>query len=229
MPKAILLDAVGTLIHPREPVGETYARIARSYGINREATALDQQFAAVFPALPKVVYSAHEPAQWEFAEKEWWCALVRAVLNEEFADFDLFFEEVWQYYDTAQAWRLYPEVSEILGQWKKQEVQLAVVSNFDKRLIHVLEGLNLDHFFSAIIHSSLAGAAKPEAKIFTLCLDLLGVKSYEVLHVGDSWQDDVVGALGAGLPVAWVKREGAQPDHLPLGVRCVTELAGIRL
>lgn len=229
MPKAILLDAVGTLIHPVEPVGETYARIARSYGIEQDATALDQQFAAVFPSLPKVAYRAHAPTQWEFAEKEWWRALVRTVFNEKFADFDPFFEEVWQYYDTPQAWSVYPEVSEVLEQWKKQEVQLAVVSNFDKRLIHVLEGLKLDHFFNVIIHSSLAGAAKPDAKIFTTCLNRLGMKAHEVLHVGDSWQDDVVGALSAGLSVAWVKREGARPDQLPLGVRYVTELAGIRL
>jgi putative hydrolase of the HAD superfamily len=229
MPKAILLDAVGTLIHPREPVGETYSRIARSYGIERDATTLDQQFAAVFPCLPKVVYRTHAPTQWDFAEKEWWGESVRAVFKEEFADFDSFFEEVWQYYDTAQAWGIYPEVPEVLEQWQQQEVQLAIVSNFDKRLIHVLEGLNLDHFFSAIIHSSLAGAAKPDSKIFTTCLNLLGMKANEVLHVGDSWQDDVMGALSAGLSVAWVKRDGAQPEQLPSGVQCVTELAGIYL
>jgi len=229
MPKAILLDAVGTLIHPMEPVGETYARIARFYGIQRDATTLDQQFAAVFPSLPRVAYRMHAPAQWEFAEKEWWCTLVKAVFKEEFADFDSFFEEVWQYYDTPQAWSLYPEVPAVLEQWQRQEVQLAVVSNFDKRLIHVLEGLNLEHFFSAIIHSSLAGAAKPDSKIFRTCLNLLGMQANEVLHVGDSWQDDVMGALGAGLPVAWVKRDGAQLDQLPPGVRCVTELAGIHL
>ncbi len=229
MPKAILLDAVGTLIHPVEPVGETYARIARSYGIERDAIALDQQFTAVFPSLPKVIYRTHTPAQWDFAEKEWWCDLVRAVFEEEFTDFDLFFEEVWQYYAAPQAWSLYSEVSQVLEQWQKQELQLAVVSNFDKRLIHVLEGLKLDHFFRSIIHSSLAGAAKPDAKIFTTCLNQLGMKAHEVLHVGDSWQDDVMGALGAGLSVAWVKREGARPDQLPLGVRYVSELAGIRL
>jgi putative hydrolase of the HAD superfamily len=229
MPKAILLDAVGTLIYPREPVGETYARVARSYGVEREATTLDQQFAAVFPALPKVVYPMHSSAQWEFAEKEWWCALVRAVFKEEFADFDSFFEEVWQYYDTPQAWSLYPEVLEVLEQWQQQEIKLAIVSNFDKRLIHVLEGLNLDHCFSAVVHSSLAGAAKPDPKIFTTCLNRLGVYAHEVLHVGDSWQDDVIGALNAGLAVAWVKRDGTQPDPLPSGVQSVAQLAEIYL
>jgi putative hydrolase of the HAD superfamily len=229
MPKAILLDAVGTLIYPQEPVGRTYARIARSYGIERDATALDQQFAAVFPSLPKMVYTVHEPGQWELVEKEWWSALVRAVFKEEFADFDSFFEEVWQYYDTPQAWSLYPEVPEVLEQWQQQKVKLAVVSNFDQRLIHVLAGLNLDHCFSTIVHSSLAGAAKPDPKIFAACLDRLGMHAHEVLHVGDSWKDDVIGALSAGLPVVWVKRDGMQPDQLPLGVQLVTQLTEIYL
>jgi putative hydrolase of the HAD superfamily len=227
MPKAILLDAVGTLIHPIEPVGKTYARIARSYGIERDAAALGHQFATVFPALPRVMYSASRPDQWESMEKDWWSALVQTVFQEEFTDFNIFFEEVWQYYDTPQAWGIYPEVPEVLEQWQKQEIQLAIVSNFDKRLIHVLEGLDLDHFFSPIIHSSLAGAAKPDAKIFTTCLDLLGVRADEALHVGDSWADDVIGALSAGLPVAWVKRNGEKPKQLPSGVQCVTELAGL--
>ncbi len=227
MLKAILLDAVGTLIHPIEPVGKTYARIARSYGIERNAVTLGHQFATVFPALPRVIYSASSPDQWESMEKEWWSSLVQAVFQEEFADFNIFFEEVWQYYDTAQAWGIYPEVSEVLEKWQKQGVQLAIVSNFDKRLIHVLEGLNLEHFFSPVIHSSLAGAAKPDAKIFTACLDVLGVKADEALHVGDSWQDDVIGALSAGLPAAWVKRSGEKPKELPSGVQCVTELTGL--
>lgn len=227
MPKAILLDAVGTLIHPVEPVGKTYARIARSYGIKRDATTLGHQFAAVFPLHPRVDYRDSSPDQWESMEKEWWSSLVQAIFQEEFADFNIFFEEVWQYYDTPQAWGIYPEVPEVLEQWQKQGIQMAVVSNFDKRLIHVLEGLNLEHFFSPIIHSSLAGAAKPDAKIFTTCLDLLGVKASEALHVGDSWQDDVIGALSAGLTVAWVKRNGEKPEQLPSAVQCVTELVGL--
>jgi len=41
-----------------------------------------------------------------------------------------------------------------------------------------------------------------------VALDRLGLEPEEVLHVGDSDVDDVLGAQGAGLPVAWVNREG---------------------
>jgi len=38
-------------------------------------------------------------------------------------------------------------------------------------------------------------------------LERLGVEPHDVLHVGDSDVDDVRGAKGAGMKVAWVNRD----------------------
>ncbi len=38
MLKAVFFDAAGTLFEAREPVGHTYARIARKHGLNADDT-----------------------------------------------------------------------------------------------------------------------------------------------------------------------------------------------
>mgnify|MGYP006210851927 CR=1 FL=1 len=44
----------------------------------------------------------------------------------------------------------------------------------------------------------------------------MGLLPKDVLHVGDDAELDVVGALNAGLQLAWVNRGGHPWDHAPL-------------
>ncbi len=53
---AVLLDAAGTLIRPSEPVGETYAAVARRFGAELEADKLAQAFKAVFGGMPDLAF-----------------------------------------------------------------------------------------------------------------------------------------------------------------------------
>lgn len=53
------------------------------------------------------------------------------------------------------------------------------------------------------------GVAKPDARIFHAACARLGLAPAQVLHVGDDWALDVVGARRAGLHSAWVRRPDA--------------------
>lgn len=60
------------------------------------------------------------------------------------------------------------------------------------------------------------GAGKPSAGFFHAACASLGFAPEQVLHVGDDWQLDIVGAHGAGLPAAWIHRPGlSNPFHPP--------------
>lgn len=52
--------------------------------------------------------------------------------------------------------------------------------------------------FRAVVSSSDLGFAKPDPTIFREAASRLGVPPSELLHVGDRWELDVVGALAAG-------------------------------
>ncbi|HEV2786980.1 MAG TPA: HAD hydrolase-like protein, partial [Solirubrobacteraceae bacterium] len=67
---------------------------------------------------------------------------------------------------------------------------------------------------------------KPAPGIFRRALALAGAAPDEgrALHVGDSLEADVAGALGAGLRAVLVARAGSWPAEVPAGVPVVRSL-----
>ena len=63
--------------------------------------------------------------------------------------------------------------------------------------------------FPLVISSESARCYKPKPAIFRQALATLDMNPDEVLYVGDSQEDDIVGAKGAGLQMAWLNRKGA--------------------
>ena len=95
---------------------------------------------------------------------------------------------------------------------------LALVSNFDHgpTARNILERDGAASYFDPIVISDEHGWRKPHANIFIDTLDTLGVTPEDALYVGDSVADDVVGAKGAGLDVAWVNARAADlPENSP--------------
>ena len=66
-----------------------------------------------------------------------------------------------------------------------------------------LRTLGLERYFDEVIISDAVGMAKPDARIFKLALDRLGVDAESAMYVGDHPQIDIAGARGAGLAAAW--------------------------
>ncbi|MGI9217404.1 MAG: HAD family hydrolase [Hydrogenophaga sp.] len=70
--------------------------------------------------------------------------------------------------------------------------------------------------FVASISAREFGVGKPDARIFHAGAQAAGVAPAEVLHIGDDAHLDGVGALNAGMQLAWVNRGGHPWDHAPL-------------
>ena len=51
----MLFDAAGTLIELREPVGETYARVARKHGLALPPDRLEAAFRVAFTTAPAML------------------------------------------------------------------------------------------------------------------------------------------------------------------------------
>lgn len=56
---------------------------------------------------------------------------------------------------------------------------------------------------------------KPDARAYLAACQRLGVTPQDALMVGDSWQNDVQGALNAGLQAVWLNRNGAEREGVP--------------
>lgn len=109
--------------------------------------------------------------------------------------------EVWHEYV-----RIDPCAREVLATIGRTR-SLALVSNFDYApYVHELMGRwELEPLFDTILVSDAIGVKKPHAGIFEQALQRLNLKPEQVIHVGDS-QEDVEGALGAGIRPVWIDR-----------------------
>lgn len=104
---------------------------------------------------------------------------------------------------------------------------LALVSNFDHgpTARAILQRDEAARYFDPIVISDEHGWRKPHPSIFSDTLARLGVKAQDALYVGDSVADDIVGAKGAGLDIAWVnERDAALPDNSPAPDYVVTAI-----
>ena len=95
------------------------------------------------------------------------------------------------------------------------DVQTGVISNADHG--HLTLALsNNDLSFPVVISSESARCYKPNSDIFFSAFEALGADPDQTLYVGDSQEDDIVGARRAGISVAWLNRDGAvRRDDIP--------------
>ncbi|HET8917101.1 MAG TPA: HAD-IA family hydrolase [Candidatus Binatia bacterium] len=214
--KAIFFDAAGTLIKPARRVGETYAVLAQKYGVEPSAAEITERFRLCFHSAPPLAFSGTPATRIEDLERAWWKELVRRVFEpwDGFQRFDDYFAELFAYFAQPDAWALYPEVAETLPVLERRGLVLSVISNFDSRLIGILQGLGAAHWFEHIFVSSRVGYAKPDRQIFHTALERHSLEAGDALHVGDSEEKDLLGANRAGLKGVLVERNGAGNSNL---------------
>ena len=209
-PRAVLLDAAGTLIGIARPLGETYSLLARDFGASLDPATLTAGFRTAFADAPPMAFPGKHGADLDRAERSWWRTVVRQAIGERgVPEFDAYFDHLYAHYASARAWKVYPEVFAVLTALRERGAALAVVSNFDSRLAPLLDAMGLAAFFDAVVCSGEVGAAKPDRAIFTRALERLGVEASQALHVGDSRAADYDGARAAGVEALLVDRRAA--------------------
>lgn len=210
--RAIFLDAGNTLLQPYPSVGALYAEAAAAYGFVREPAAVEKIFKEEWNQRSREHSLA--AASSGKAERAWWHALVKSVFHRlgEFPRFEEYFSHLYELFATGKAWRLFPDALEVLEECGRRGVILGIVSNWDSRLPDICRELGLAPCLRFILYSAQAGVSKPDSKIFRLALQRAGVEAGEALHVGDSWEDDVLGARQAGLDALWLRRDGGRPS-----------------
>ena len=87
--------------------------------------------------------------------------------------------------------------------------RLAILSNWPlaATIDRYVAAKGWDRHFGAIVVSQRVGTIKPHPAIFAAALEALGAPRAEaVLHVGDDWDADIVGAKEAGWRAAYLAR-----------------------
>jgi len=109
----------------------------------------------------------------------------------------------------------FPEVREALLATRNL-ARLALLSNTQSFDLGFLERLEIPTLIPARFLSAETGFLKPEPGAFETVQKKFGLFPGQLAMVGDSWNDDVQGALEAGWTVLWLNREGRpRPEHDP--------------
>jgi len=213
MIRAAFFDAAGTLFEPREPVGLTYARLARDFGLDAPEDAVAAGFRRAFAAAPGLAFGpgrGHDELRG--LEREWW----RRRVGETFApigafpDFDVFFDALFAHFADPGHWVADLEAAPTLQRLKNDGIKLGVISNFDYRLYRILDGLELTRYFDSITISSEAGYAKPRLEVFQAALKRAGLSAHRAMHIGDSEHLDFAPAAAIGMAAVLIDREDKQ-------------------
>jgi len=199
----VLVDAAGTLIGLREPVGQTYARVARRHGVSVRPAAIEAAFRDAYSKAGPMVFPEAAPDAIAELERGWWRDVVQSSFRavaaaDTFADFRAYADDLFRVLGCG-AWQLRRGAAEALAQLRARGWRLALVSNFDHRLPAILDELGIGDAFDVRVLAGEIGCAKPDPRMFIRALRELEVPAARALVVGDDPDRDLAGAARAGV------------------------------
>ncbi len=219
-PRALLLDALGTLVQLEPPAPRLRRELARRLEVQVSEAAAQRAIVAEI-----AYYRAHldegrdQPSLDDLRRR---CAeivaheLTRDLGRQVPAD-----ERMTGALLAALQFTRFADALPALQALRRLGVRMVVVSNWDVSLHSVLQRLGVVQLVDAVLTSAEAGVRKPAPAIFAQGLELAGVSARAARHVGDSVEEDVVGARGAGIDPVLIKRDGSGG---PPGVATITSL-----
>ncbi|RJP22859.1 MAG: HAD family hydrolase [Candidatus Abyssobacteria bacterium SURF_5] len=216
---AVFLDAGYTLFTAKPSPSKHYHRVCVRHGADITLKQVIDAMRAVW--VEQVIPEMNDPGA-DFVcsdeeDREWWWNYDRAVfkrLNIPEEKHRIVFEDIYSFFGNASAWELYPDTLESLEKLKGSTFSLGIVSNWNSSLKKIVEGLKLTHYFDFILSSAEAGWKKPSPKIFQMALKIADVDRSRVVHIGDTYQTDVLGARNAGIRgIMLDRRGGTHQDH----------------
>ena len=225
-PRAVLLDALGTLVELDDPVAGLQ-RALSARGVTVGARAVGGALRVEIDHYRAEHHVAVDAPT--LAELRRGCARVfGAALGEPVAH--LGEAELHDALLEGLRFRAFDDVIPALAALRARGTALAVVSNWDVSLHQVLADTGLAASVDVVLTSAEEHTQKPEPALFLRALERLGgVPPDQALHVGDDLVADVAGARAAGIEPLLIDREGAGgPSGGARVIRTLAELSVAR-
>ena len=121
---------------------------------------------------------------------------------------------------------LYDDTVPTLQHLQNAGFRLAIVSNWDTPLDPLTGRLGIAHYFDIIVasHDARVLSAKPDSHIFNYTLAAIEVSAAEAVHVGDTYEADIIGAKDAGIRSILIDRDGTQTGRWHETIQNLSEL-----
>ena len=114
--------------------------------------------------------------------------------------------------------KVLPGVVEFVDWMNSKSIAWGIVTNGDQFQHKKAEATGLNNKAPFVLASKIFGVDKPAPEVFMEAVRLLeieGLKTEDVLFVGDNPYTDIVGAHGVGMKTAWIRMGRKYPSDAP--------------
>jgi len=105
-----------------------------------------------------------------------------------------------------------PGALDTLAELRRRGYLLGLITVCSEDVEELWEETPFAGMFDATVFSCSAGVRKPDARIYHLALDELGIEPGEAIFVGDGANDELAGAERVGMRAVLIHRDGDEPQ-----------------
>ncbi|PRP78262.1 hypothetical protein PROFUN_13872 [Planoprotostelium fungivorum] len=146
--------------------------------------------------------------------KQWWKEVVYNTYRgadyltskEEEETLSKMSDSLYSQFSSVEGYKLFPETKAVLADVRERVDSIGLITNTDERIHQVLESLGIHHLFDFVLCSREFGKRKPDPSIYTEACRLSKHHPSQVMHVGDHYEKDFLGAKGIGMEALLVTR-----------------------
>ena len=222
--RACIFDAGGTIVHPDwTRLSSIAAEVSgRSFNSQEMGRAFGEMMRAVGIEIQREGFVLPD----EMKRPHWTFRRMYAALGFDETTCAAVIERLVISHGQRHIWCTPdPAAARVLTELKQQGLILAVISNTeDGRLIDSLDAAGISDRFDLLIDSHLVGHRKPDAAIFRLTLDRLGIEAHEAAFVGDSYVHDALAAHAIGLRGILLDPLDLHPESVCPRIKSLDEL-----
>ena len=218
LPRAVLFDVDFTLLQPTEMFyADGYRRFGERFGLDLDVGRWDEAERAAYIAVKERRAgrgNAHDDGVYSAIAE----VIVATMGGGDRAAVSACAAAIIAEWARTENFTLYDDVRPCLERLRAAGLSIGLVSNSERDLSDVLEHFYLGDLIDGAVTSVEVGVMKPAPGIFAAALDCVGAAASDTVMVGDSYDDDVRGALGAGLAAGVLldRRGGSPPRGLTI-------------
>lgn len=222
--KTVSFDCGGTLYYEAEEDFMVFHRILFRLGYRFE---------------PAEVKKALEDARrWWSREKArtrgiWnenaWVRLLQKMVSSLAVPDRALAEKLLEHWLSEAVFQAYGDVEHCLKSLKSSGFQLIAISNVSsgRNLATYLRRAGILEYFSILVASGDVGHEKPDPEIFHTASRLSNTPLENMLHVGDKYEEDYLGACAAGMNAILIDRKGVYGDKHCARISSLAELTSL--
>jgi putative hydrolase of the HAD superfamily len=210
MIRAVFFDVGNTLLFPYPSVSEVCRQVLAEEGHIHDLSAID----ALMPLVDEYYEDRYrtDDTFWtdEGETSQVWVGMYSLLCRRlGIADEpERIARRVYDEFGKPDRWSAYADVEPAFHRLAARGLRLGIISNWDRRLTGLLDGLGLGDVLETVVSSAEVGLHKPDPRIFELACARLGIEPGEAAHVGDHHYADIIGATAVGMTPVLIDRHG---------------------